>query len=250
MSRVGILDVFPGHFDQNGDSGNVLALRRRLEWSGFDVDVVRVDPGDAWPAETPDFVLVGGGSVPAQRDALASLVAQRARLADWVAAGSAYLSVAGGYALSATELVLPGDAVSQAGLGVFAGRVGALERLASGPAVIRSPRHGVLHGFVNLAQRVTLDEPAQALGIVVSGPWDDCAGQPEGAAVGTAFGTHAHGPILPKNPVLADAFIRAGLTRRGLADAYRHDARHEHVDALARRARAALAQRLSQPPPD
>jgi len=250
MSAVTILDVLPGHFDQNGDSGNVLALRRRLKWSGIDVEVIRLDAGDAWPQQAPDFVLLGGGSIPAQRDALPGLAAERDRLRDWVAAGTAYLAVASGYALSADEVRLPGEDSVRDGLGVFQGRAAALDSLVSGPIAFRSPRHGVLHGFVNLQQRVVLEDAAQALGTIESGPWPDSTGGPEGAEVGVAYGTHAHGPILPKNPVLADAFIRGGLARRGLVEAYRHDARHEHVDDLARRARASLAARLGQPPPD
>lgn len=250
MSAVAILDVFPGHFDQNGDSGNLLALRRRLEWSGFDVALTRVDPGDAWPAEAPDFVLVGGGSIPAQRDALPHLLAERDRLRDWVATGTGYLAAGGGYALSATVVRLPGEGEDREGLGVFAGRATALDALVSGPISFRSPRHGVLHGFVNLAQRVVLDDAAQSLGTIEVGPWPGAVGGPEGAEVGPAYGTHAHGPIVPKNPVFADAFIRAGLARRGLVDTYWHDARHERVDALARQARASLAKRLDQPQPD
>lgn len=250
MSAVTVLDVYPGHFDQNGDSGNLLALRRRLEWGGLDVEVVRVDPGDPWPGEAPDFVLVGGGSVPAQRDALPHLVAEGERLRDWVAAGTAYLAVAGGYALSAATVQLPGEGAETPGLGVFAARAVALLELRSGPISFRSPVHGVLHGFVNLRQRVFLDDDAQALGRVELGPWGEAPGRPEGAATGTAFGTHAHGPLLPKNPVFADAFIRAGLERRGLAHAYRPGERHAAVDAHARAARASLARRHELPPPD
>ncbi|HWK20822.1 MAG TPA: hypothetical protein VNR37_08655 [Microbacteriaceae bacterium] len=250
MSAIRILEVFAGHFDQNGDSGNTLALGRRLEWSGFDVRIERVAAGEPWPGEAPDFVLVGGGSIPAQRDALPHLLAERDRLTDWVAAGVGYLAVAGGYALSARSVHLPGESAARDGLGLVTGRAVALDGLATGPLVVRSTRHGVLHGYVNLAQRVLIDDDATALGLVERGPWAAAAGEPEGTELGSVYGSHAHGPILPKNPVFADAFIRSGLRRRGLAEDYRHAAQHEHVDALARRARASLAQRLDQPPPD
>jgi len=250
VSAVRVLDLFPGHFDQNGDSGNLLALHRRLEWSGFDVEQVRIDRGDAWPTAQPDFVLIGGGSIPAQRDALPHLLAERDRLREWVATGTAYLAAGGGYALSATTLRLPGEGEDREGLGIVTGRAIVLDALCSGPTAFRSGRHGVLHGFVNLAQRVVLDAAAQALGTIEVGPWPDSGGGSEGAEAGTVYGTHAHGPILPKNPAFADAVIRAGLARRGFADAYRLEARHAHVDGLARRARASLAARLGQPPPD
>lgn len=247
---IRILDVFPGHFDQNGDSGNVLALRRRLEWSGFDVTVDRVDPGDDWATRVPDFVVVGGGSIPAQRDALPHLVAQGERIAEWIAAGSVYLAVAGGYALSATEVQLPGETSARAGIGVFAGRSAPTGRLVSGPIAFRSIEHGVLHGYVNLAQRVQLADVGDALGSIEVGPWSEPTGAAEGAQRGHAYGTHAHGPIVPKNPRLADAIIRAGLARLGIADRYRPGTAHARVDELARRARASLAARLRQPPPD
>ena len=242
-----ILQVFPTHFDQNGDSGNVLALRRRLEWAGHAAAVVAVAPGEPWPADPPDFVHLGGGSVAAQLDALPALRAEGERLRDWVGVGVGVIAVGGGYQLRARTIRFPGSSGPVEGLGLLPGRsvanpaAGPLPApdLVSGPLLLETAAHGEVQGFVNLRQRFLPDEGAPPLGRVDVGPWPDAA--EEGSAVGAVLGSHAHGPLLPRNPRLADAIIRGRLAELGLD--YETGEPHALADAHAAAARAAFAER-------
>ena len=81
-----------------------------------------------------------------------------------------------------------------------------------------------------------------ALGVVVSGTGND--GLSEGARLGSVVGTHLHGPVLAKNPALADALLAAAF-----GDAYRtDDPRIRFVDETARTARELTAARLGVSP--
>ena len=44
--------------------------------------------------------------------------------------------------------------------------------------------------------------------------WNNATDGSEGARYRNAFGTYLHGSLLPKNPTLTDALIKAGLERR------------------------------------
>ena len=71
-------------------------------------------------------------------------------------------------------------------------------------------------GFENHAGRTILDAGAEPLGRVVAGFGNDGESGYEGCRVGNAIGTYLHGPLLPRNPWLADWLLaRAAEHRTG-----------------------------------
>jgi len=239
-----ILNVFPERFDVNGDRGNVLALQRRLEWAGIEVRVTELALGDGWPSRSPDLVHIGGGTVAAQRSALPALRSERERVSDWLAAGTPFLAVAGGLQLSATRVLLPGDEFEEEGLGVFDAWSRPTGGHRSGPLVGESGDWGTLFGYEHLAQSIELAAAQAPLSCVVAGSGNVFTPGTDGARSGTAFGSHSHGPLLPKNPRFTDHLIALALMHAGEGD-YRLTERHRAADALAERGRAVLARRLN-----
>jgi CobQ-like glutamine amidotransferase family enzyme len=68
-----------------------------------------------------------------------------------------------------------------------------------------------LAGFENHAGRTVLDEAAAPLGRVVHGFGNDGASGFEGCRAGRVLGTYLHGPLLPRNPWLADWLLAQAL---------------------------------------
>jgi hypothetical protein len=66
-------------------------------------------------------------------------------------------------------------------------------------------------GFENHAGRTVLDPGAEALGRVLYGFGNDGVSGYEGCRVGRAIGTYLHGPLLPRNPRLADWLLAQAL---------------------------------------
>ena len=64
-----------------------------------------------------------------------------------------------------------------------------------------------LTGFENHAGLTTIGPAARALGTVTTGVGNDGRGG-EGAWAGRVVGTYLHGPVLARNPTLADALLR------------------------------------------
>ena len=71
-----------------------------------------------------------------------------------------------------------------------------------------------LAGFENHAGRTYLDQGAEPLGRVVAGFGNDGESGVEGCRVGRALGTYLHGPLLPRNPWLADWLLAQALAHR------------------------------------
>jgi hypothetical protein len=71
-----------------------------------------------------------------------------------------------------------------------------------------------LAGFENHAGRSYLDEGAEPLGRVLAGFGNDGESGYEGCRAGRVLGTYLHGPLLPRNPWLADWLLAEALAHR------------------------------------
>ena len=74
-------------------------------------------------------------------------------------------------------------------------------------------------GFENHAGRTLLDPGAEPFGRVIAGYGNDGRSGLEGCRVGTAIGTYLHGPLLPRNPSLADWLLERALEHAGAGTA-------------------------------
>ncbi len=197
-----------------GDAGNVLAIRRRCSWRGLALEVYESNIGDE-PGDLAGFDLIYlGGTEDRYRQVIYSDLFRRAeaiRLA--VEDGTVLLAVCSGFEMLGTTFEY--DAGSYAGVGVFdADTVCCGDRIV-GSVVLRSEllsSPDTIVGFENHAGRTRLGVNCLPLGRVISGRGENQ--QAEGAVCGTAYGTHLCGPLLPRNPHLADLLIRKALKKR------------------------------------
>jgi CobQ-like glutamine amidotransferase family enzyme len=226
-----ILQFFPERLDVNGDAQNALVLLQRARWAGLDARLVPVVAGDRVPHERPGAVVIGS-SVDAELVSLrADLADYESALNDWVAAGVPLLAVGTGFELLSHGIQF-GDSVLD-GLGIFEGRAELLPTRATGDLAVDA-REGRLLGFENHSRGFLATTEASALGSVVRGVGNDS--RSEGSRVQSAIGTHLHGPVLAKNPELADAILSAAF-----GEVYRADsADARRVDGYAAAARAAI----------
>jgi CobQ-like glutamine amidotransferase family enzyme len=219
-----------------GDRGNVLALSQRAAWRGIDARVVDVDLGDPIPADA-DIFFFGGGQDQTQVAVAHDLVGARGvAIREAVEAGAALLSVCGGYQLLGHEY-RPHDAEPLPGIGLFDVTSTAGPERFIGNVVIDS-RWGPLVGFENHSGLTFLGEGMEPLGKVRVGRGNNGKDGTEGVVYRNAIGCYLHGSLLPKNPVLADWLLEAGLTHRyGEANLAPLDDRVEasaHANAVSR----------------
>ena len=213
MSEVVVAHLYPTEMNIYGDTGNVLALRRRLEWRDLPVRVERVTVGSSYDLGDADIVVAGGGEDRAQAAVADDLMGRADQVHAAVAAGVTFLTVCGTYQLFCRRFVThTGDEIP--GIGVFAAETRGGGSRMIGNVVVDS-LWGQLVGFENHSGRTVLDEGQASLGAVVRGHGNNDSTPEEGAVVGNCFGTYLHGSVLPKNPRFADELIRRVLQRRG-----------------------------------
>jgi CobQ-like glutamine amidotransferase family enzyme len=92
---------------------------------------------------------------------------------------------------------------------------------------------GPVAGFENHAGRTFLDPGAEPLGRVVSGFGNDGQSGYEGCRLGRAIGTYLHGPLLPRNPRLADWLLEEALAHRVGGEAQRFEPLPDELERAA-----------------
>jgi len=102
-------------------------------------------------------------------------------------------------------------------------------------------RRETVAGFENHAGRTLLDDGAQPLGRVVAGFGNDGSSGFEGCRVGRAIGTYLHGPLLPRNPWLADWLLAQAVAHATGDDAPSFEPLDDSLEAKAHAVSAARA---------
>ena len=241
--EIRVAHLYPAYLNIYADRGNIAVFERRAAARGhvLVVDPVSLDS----PAEIGvyDLFYVGGGQDREQAMIAPDLAARGGALRDAVDAGAALLAVCGGYQLLGRGY-RGRDGSWMPGAALFPHETVAGERRMIGDVLLESALpeapHETIAGFENHAGRTILDDGAEPLGRVVAGYGNDGSSGEEGVRIGRALGTYLHGPLLPRNPWLADLLLSwaiAHATGAGpvplepLADELERDA---HAVAAAR----------------
>ncbi len=207
--RVGL--IYPELLGTYGDRGNAVVLVQRARWRGIPAELVEVAADEPIPASL-DVYLLGGGEDDPQHLAAANLRASRVALEQALAGGAAMLAVCAGFQLVGHRYVL-GDGNVLDGVGLLDLETRAHEGRLIGELVVDpDPPLPRLH-----SGRTTLGPGVAPLGRVVAGGGNGDGDGVDGALQGRTVGTYMHGPVLPRNPALADHLLGLALGGGALA---------------------------------
>ena len=203
--ELAVVHVYPDLLGTYGDRGNVVALTHRAMLRGLPCRVVEVGVDDPLP-RTGDIYLLGGGEDAAQ------LLAARSLLSDDLAAAvlgaHTTLAVCAGLQLLSRSYE-DRDGRTHEGLGLLDATCGRLAQRAVGEVVtepVDLPQVPTLTGFENHRGTARLSGSARPLGRIVAGVGNGDQ-QTEGVQQGHVVATYLHGPVLVRNPALADLLL-------------------------------------------
>jgi CobQ-like glutamine amidotransferase family enzyme len=215
--KVVIGHLYPDYLNIYADRGNIAVFERRAAWREIELEVEEIGPGDEVLPGAHDLLYIGGGQDREQALIAPDLAAKGESVKAAVEAGAALLAVCGGYQLLG-QFYRDRSGAELPGVGLFPLHTVAGERRMIGDVLLECDLEpGVrrtLAGFENHAGRTYLDDGAEPLGRVVAGFGNDGESGFEGCRVGRALGTYLHGPLLPRNPWLADWLLAKALAHR------------------------------------
>lgn len=246
---VVIAHLMPDLLNLYGDGGNVRVLEQRLRWRGVPVEVRPIPYDAAADLDEVDLVFMGGGPDREQKLASEQLLAMRDDLAAYVEADGPLLAICGGYQILGRQW-LWGDELVE-GLGIIdmeTRRLGTSADRLIDNMVLQSPlaSHPVV-GYENHAGRTYLGAGVEGFGRVVSscGHGNNDDDRVEGARYKNVVGTYSHGPLLSKNPEVADWLLARALDRHAVRTGVPAVDLVSLDDAAELAANAAMVKRLS-----
>jgi lipid II isoglutaminyl synthase (glutamine-hydrolysing) len=216
--RVVFAHLYPDYLNIYADRGNLAVLSGRARRRGIELEVQEIGLRDPLP-DGADFFYIGGGQDREQALVAPDLAERGPALSEAVASGAVVLAVCGGYQLLG-RFYRDRSGHEQPGAGVLPLHTVAGDTRLIGDVLIdcelEPGERQTVVGFENHAGRTILDADAEPLGRIVAGFGNDGESGFEGCRLGNAIGTYLHGPLLPRNPGLADWLLaRAVLHATG-----------------------------------
>ena len=209
-----ILQLYPRDMNIYGDWGNVLTIKRRLEWHGYTPTIVEYNPGDNFP-ENVDIVIGGGGQDSGQDSIQDDLIAIGKDIHALANTDTPMLVICGLYQLFG-KFFKTQDGHLIKGIDLLDIETHAGPERLTGNIVTKSHEFGELIGYENHSGQTFLGKNATPLGRVIKGAGNNGQDETEGARFKNVIGSYMHGSLLPKNPLLADFLIeKAAINKYG-----------------------------------
>lgn len=212
--NLNITHLYPVTMSTYGDKGNILALKKRALWRGIDVNIMSSEIGESMPEA--DIYFFGGGQDQEQFKVAKDLEEFKTNLLrKEVEKGKPMLLICGGYQLMG-KYYLTSDSIRINGAGILDVYTVAGSKRMIGNTVLSLNENIfkeqiTIAGFENHSGRTYLGKDIPCLGRVIRGGGNNGEDGTEGAVYKNVLGCYEHGPLLPKNPYLADFIIKKAL---------------------------------------
>ena len=210
--KITIGHLYPDLLNLYGDRGNIQCLMKRCQWRGIEAQTIPFELDDKIDFSKLDIVLLGGGSDREQMLVCKKLREIQGAFREYVESDGVVIAICGGYQLlgnyyhtdqgiiEGLELV---DMYTEQGEGRLISNIVLKSDLFEMPVV----------GFENHGGRTRIKDN-RPLGKVLYGSGNDGKSGYEGIVYKNMIGTYLHGPLLPKNPQLADWLIQHALEKK------------------------------------
>ncbi len=200
-----------------GDRGNIICMRKRLNWRGIDAEIVKLPVGEFSTLADCDIVFIGGGQDFEQEVLLDDLHRGKDReIKAAIEDGVTFLTICGGYQMMGSYYETY-DHVRCDFIGaVDFHTVGSRQRMIGNYKFKCSDSAGgsTVVGFENHSGKTWLGSGVEPLGRVLAGFGNNGEDGTEGVHYKNLIGTYSHGPLLPKNPEFCDRLLLGALSRK------------------------------------
>ena len=254
--------LYPDLMSTYGDRGNIIVLTKRCEWRNIEVIVKKIFV-DTNPKELEDadIIFMGGAQDTQQEIVNEDLFKNKGKiLKEKINNGTPGLFICGAYQFlgkyykTADGKILPGLYLFP----VYTENPGNAERLIGNisikindkrlrineihQSVISNHSSDTIVGFENHGGRTYLEDKTQAFAHVTHGFGNNGKDKTEGILYNNAIGTYLHGPVLPKNPEIADWLIEKALEKK-----YGEKIELEPLDdSLSEKARKVIVKKITK----
>ena len=213
--KVRILYLYPDYMNLYGDNGNVRIMERRLSDQGFDVETVSGTITDSRISiKDVDFVYMGSGFESNRNMAADHLKRSIKELTQAIDDGVPMLFTGNSYDILGKGIITADFSLVE-GLGIFdysfkdTGR-----KRYTGDVILEDP--DTKERYVGFINRAGIPEQSDGFVFDVVKVIGDVPVEKDGVRKNNLLGISLIGPVLVKNPGLADSFVRKICERKGV----------------------------------
>lgn len=267
--------LYPDLMSTYGDRGNIIVLQKRCQWRGINVEILPINQSTKDQRLKTIDLLFGGGAQDREQDIVMNDLKGKkgAIIKALVEKNIPALFVCGSPQLMG-KYYEPAEGKRIEGLGIFnmvSKNPGKNAKRLIGNTVAKvlwqnfssviarsettkqshhikeiatdssNPRNDIIVGFENHGGRTYLGEHAKPFAKVIKGYGNNGEDGTEGVVYKNAIGCYFHGPLLPKNPEIADWLIKTALEVK-----YKREIILDPLDdSLEKQAKQVIAHKLS-----
>lgn len=210
--KLTIGHLYPDLLNLYGDRGNIQCLMKRCLWRGIEAETVSFELDDKIDFSNLDIVLLGGGSDREQMLVCEKLKEIQKDFKEYVEQDGVVIAICGGYQLLGNYYNTEKgkmEGLSLVDMYTEQGENRLIDNIVLQSELFDMP----IVGFENHGGRTFIGENSP-LGKVLYGSGNDGKSGYEGVVYKNVIGTYLHGPLLPKNPQLADELILRALRKK------------------------------------
>lgn len=207
--------LYPELMSTYGDRGNIIVLQKRCEWRGIKTTLLKIDQTTTEKELKTVDLLFGGGAQDHEQELIMKDLHKKGEIIkELIERNVPALFVCGAPQLMG-KYYEPSVGKRIEGLGIFAMVSKHPEknksRLIGNIAAKVLNEEKIVVGFENHGGRTYLDNNTKPFATVLKGFGNNGEDGTEGVVYKNAIGCYLHGPLLPKNPHIADYLIEKAL---------------------------------------
>lgn len=213
--ELNLYHMYPRQLNLYGDIGNIKCITDRCKQRNIKINIYEFSQEQKPDLQKGDIFFIGGGSDRTQSIVYKDFLQYKDQFTELIENNKVLLAVCGGYQLLGKKYIdKNGNTIP--GLGIFDYEsIHSQNDRITGNIILKTKlniKPNTLVGFENHGGRTFSKYPP--LGQVLTGKGNNDLDKTEGAIYKNYIGTYLHGPILPKNPQLADYLILKALQNK------------------------------------
>lgn len=215
MDELKICYLYPDVLNLFSDGGNITCIKKRLEWRGIKADVTEIPMGEKLNVNDYDLFFIGGGQDFENGIHVSDFIGEKSKeIKKAIEDEKVFLAICTGYQLLGNYYKAADGTQYDLSGAVNFHTISGKDRFV-GNFCFESEEIGAkIVGFENHAGKTYLSDGVKPLGRVLKGYGNNGEDGTEGARYKNVFASYSHGPILPKNPQLADLILKTALERK------------------------------------
>jgi len=214
--NINICHLYPDLLNLYGDNGNIIALKKRLEWRNIKCNISQVSLNEKFNYKDYDIVFIGGGQDFEQEVILKDLKGDKSKNIIYAIENNvSFLAICGGYQLLG-KYYKTWDNIQLDFIGALdLYTIGDKKRMI-GDFAFQCPdiNNEYIVGFENHSGKTFLGDKVRPLGKIKSGYGNNGIDKTEGVRYKNVYGSYSHGSLLPKNPLLCDKILNDALHKK------------------------------------